>query len=75
DEAPRAALLAATVFLSLATGSGAWRAAELPGGAEPLFAEVVRRWGAAGLPVALGTVPVPDGTPPALGVVTGPGDT
>ncbi|MYQ78993.1 MULTISPECIES: precorrin-3B synthase [unclassified Streptomyces] len=75
DEAPRAALLAATVFLSLAAGSGAWRAAELPGGAEPLFAEVVRRWGAAGLPVALGTVPVPDGTPPALGVVTGPGDT
>ncbi|MFJ7631374.1 precorrin-3B synthase [Streptomyces sp. NPDC097595] len=75
DEAPRAALLAATVFLSLAAGSGAWRAAELPGGAEPLFAEVVRRWGAAGLAVALGTVPVPDGTPPALGVVTGSGDT
>ncbi|MFG2565197.1 precorrin-3B synthase [Streptomyces sp. NPDC048567] len=75
DEAPRAALLAATVFLSLAAGSGAWRAAELPGGAEPLFAEVVRRWGAAGLPVALGTVPVPDGTPPALGVVPGSGDT
>ncbi|MFD5727669.1 precorrin-3B synthase [Streptomyces sp. NPDC058368] len=75
DEAPRAALLAATVFLSLAAGSGAWRAAELPGGAEPLFAEVVRRWGAAGLPVTLGTVPVPDGTPPALGVVTGSGDT
>ncbi|MEW1889645.1 precorrin-3B synthase [Streptomyces sp. IBSBF 3010] len=75
DEAPRAALLAATVFLSLAAGSGAWRAAELPGGAKPLFAEVVRRWGAAGLPVTLGTVPVPEGTPPALGVVTGSGDT
>ncbi|WTI83289.1 precorrin-3B synthase [Streptomyces sp. NBC_00726] len=72
--APRAALLAATVFLSLAAGSGAWRVAELPGGAEPVFDAVVRGLGAAGLPVALGTVPVPDGTPPALGVVTGSGE-
>lgn len=75
DEAPRAALLAATVFLSMAAGSGAWRVAELPGGPGPLFDAVVRRWGAAGRPVALGTVPVPDGAPPALGVVAGPGNT
>ncbi|MFF7338083.1 precorrin-3B synthase [Streptomyces sp. NPDC008163] len=75
EGAPRAALLAATVFLSAAAGSGAWRVADLPGGAGPLFDEVVRGLGAAGLPVALGTVPVPDGTPPALGVVAGSGDT
>nr|WP_260696969.1 precorrin-3B synthase [Streptomyces sp. 130] len=77
DEAPRAALLAATVFLSMAadSGSGAWRVAELPGGAGPLFDEVVRQLGAAGLPVARATVPVPGGAPPALGVVTGAGGT
>ncbi|WP_239081535.1 precorrin-3B synthase [Streptomyces sp. SID9727] len=73
DEAPRAALLAATVFLSAAAGSGAWRVADLSGGAGPLFAEVVRRLGAAGLLVALRTVPVPAGAPPAPGVVAGPG--
>ncbi|UZK53790.1 precorrin-3B synthase [Streptomyces drozdowiczii] len=75
NEAPRAALLAATAFLDAAAGSGAWRVADLTGGAGPLFDEVVRRLGAAGLPVAPGSVPVPDGAPPALGAVTGPGDT
>ncbi|MGC4949387.1 precorrin-3B synthase [Streptomyces sp. DT224] len=77
DEAPRAALLAATVFLSMAdaSGSGAWRVGDLPGGAGPLLDEVVRRLGAAGLPVARATVPVPGGTPPVLGVVAGPGGT
>ncbi|WP_458336945.1 precorrin-3B synthase [Streptomyces sp. 372A] len=77
DEAPRAALLAATVFLSMAdaSGSGAWRVADLSGGAGPLLAEVVRRLGAAGLPVSLGTVPVPGGAPPVPGVVAGPGAT
>ncbi|MEU2025567.1 precorrin-3B synthase [Streptomyces sp. NPDC016469] len=76
-EAPRAALLAATVFLSMAdaSGSGAWRVSDLPGGAGPLFDEVVRRLGASGLPVARATVPVPDGAPPALGLVAGPGGT
>ena len=75
DEAPRAALLAATVFLEAAGGSGAWRVTDLPDAGASLFDEVVRRLRAAGLPVALGTVPVPGGAPPALGVVTGPGDT
>ncbi|WUC96501.1 precorrin-3B synthase [Streptomyces sp. NBC_00525] len=77
DEAPRAALLAATVFLSVAdaSGSGAWRVAELPAGAGPLLDEVVRELAAAGLPVSRATVPVPAGTPPALGVVAGPGGT
>ncbi|MFJ2277778.1 precorrin-3B synthase [Streptomyces sp. NPDC087866] len=58
-----------------APGAGAWRVADLPGGAVPLFDEVVRRLRAAGPPVALGTVPVPGGAPPALGAVAGPGDT
>ncbi|MFB8086956.1 precorrin-3B synthase [Streptomyces sp. NPDC055992] len=58
-----------------ASGAGAWRVADLPGGAVPLFDEVVRRLRAAGPPVAPGTVPVPGGAPPALGVVAGPGDT
>nr|WP_242442069.1 precorrin-3B synthase [Streptomyces sp. CB02460] len=75
NEAARAALLAATAFLDAAAGTGAWRVADLTGGAGPLFDEVVRRLRAAELPVALGTVPVPDGAPPALGAVTGPGDT
>nr|WP_241990119.1 MULTISPECIES: precorrin-3B synthase [unclassified Streptomyces] len=77
DEAPRAALLAATVFLSLAdaSGSGAWRVAELPGGAGPLLDAVVRELAAAGLPVTRATAPVPAGAPPALGVVAGPGGT
>ncbi|TXR95180.1 precorrin-3B synthase [Streptomyces sp. col6] len=87
DEAPGAALLAAVVFLEAAggsggasgsrsaSGSGAWRVAELADGGASLFDEVVRRLRAAGPPVALGTVPVPGGAPPALGVVAGPGDT
>ncbi|MEU2249948.1 precorrin-3B synthase [Streptomyces sp. NPDC019224] len=90
DEAPRAALLAAEVFLAAAgsgfgsdsgfgsgsgSGSGAWRVADLPGGGGPLFDAVVRRLRAAGLPVARESVPVPGGAPPALGVVAGPGDT
>ncbi|MFC8533352.1 precorrin-3B synthase [Streptomyces sp. NPDC057249] len=74
-EAPRAALLAATVFLSMAKASGAWRVADLPGGAGPLFDEVVRRLDAAGLPVARATAPVPVGAPPVLGVVASPGGT
>ncbi|WP_206307878.1 precorrin-3B synthase [Streptomyces sp. A0958] len=75
DEAPRAALLAAEVFLEAAAGSGAWRVTDLPGGAGPLSDAVVRRLLAAGLPVAREVVPVAEGAPPALGVVTGPGDT
>ncbi|MFJ3089470.1 precorrin-3B synthase [Streptomyces sp. NPDC086838] len=87
DEAPGAALLAALAFLEAAggtggasgsrssSGSGAWRVAELADGGASLFDAVVRRLRGAGRPVALGTVPVPDAAPPALGVVTGPGDT
>ncbi|GAA2975581.1 nitrite/sulfite reductase [Streptomyces drozdowiczii] len=97
-DAPRAALLAAMVFLEAAggsggssaagaasgpagafprrgSGSGAWRVAELPDGGASLFDEVVGRLRAAGPPVALATVPPPAAAPPALGVVTGPGDT
>lgn len=87
DEAPGAALLAALAFLEAAggtggasgsrssSGSGAWRVAELADGGASLFDAVVRRLRGAGRPVALGTVPVPDAAPPALGAVTGPGDT
>lgn len=75
--APRAALIAATAFLDVAraSGSGAWRVRELPGG-HGLDAAVTAGLASAGIPVrrataedrgpaappAPGTVPSPDGT-------------
>ena len=69
-DAPRAALLAAEVFLAAARASGAWRVAELPGGARrsaALTREVARRLGAVEEPYV---APTPPPGPPAPGIVT-----
>lgn len=74
--APRAALLAAETFLEQASGTGAWRVPDLPGGAGSLLEEVVRRLREAGP----GTESTEDracpsnSDGPAPGVVTGPRD-
>ncbi|MFD7622128.1 precorrin-3B synthase [Streptomyces sp. NPDC059802] len=72
-QAPQAALLAAGTFLDQASGTGAWRVPDLPGGAGSLFDEVVRRLRATGT----GTTSTEDracprsSDGPAPGVVTG----
>jgi precorrin-3B synthase len=67
EDAPRAALLAAEVFLE-ASGGQVWRVAELPAPADELAREVVRRLGAGhntpGWPLA-------DDPSPYPGVITG----
>jgi precorrin-3B synthase len=69
EDAPRAALLAAEVFLE-ASGGQVWRVAELPAPADELVHEVVRR---------LGTGHASPGWPlasePSPGIVTGPDGT
>ncbi|MEV6946744.1 precorrin-3B synthase [Streptomyces sp. NPDC051172] len=70
DDAPGAALLAAEAFVT-ASGGGAWRMPELPGGAEGLAREVVRQ-----LPTATRSAEAPPRictSGPTPGVVTGPG--
>lgn len=75
-QAPQAALMAAEVFLERASGTGAWRVRDLPGGAGPLLDEVVRRLREEGSGAAStedrDCPPGSDG--PAPGVVTGPHD-
>ncbi|MET9917332.1 precorrin-3B synthase [Streptomyces sp. NPDC006435] len=81
ERAPQAALIAARTFLERTRDHGAWRVADLPGGAEGLHAEVAERLRRAGL-VATGTTAdsrVPDGvqgptgrTGPAVGIVNSP---
>ncbi|MEE1746341.1 precorrin-3B synthase [Streptomyces sp. NPDC006641] len=73
-QAPRAALVAAETFLDRASGTGAWRVPDLPGGADALREEVVRRLRAT-VPGGLTTEDraCPRGSDgPAPGVVTGP---
>ncbi|WP_399088651.1 precorrin-3B synthase [Streptomyces sp. BBFR2] len=78
-DAARAALAAARVFLDAAdaSGSGAWRVRDLPGGAAPDARAVGERLRAAGVPAAYvppGTVPDrPEGGAPSPGPVEGPG--
>ncbi|MFF9572296.1 precorrin-3B synthase [Streptomyces sp. NPDC014685] len=72
ERAPQAALLAAGTFLERARDHGAWRVADLPGGAERLHAEVADRLRRAGLvtaPETSGTPGAPD-TPDAPDVPT-----
>ncbi|MFF9482834.1 precorrin-3B synthase [Streptomyces sp. NPDC014733] len=80
-DAARAALGAARAFLDAveASGSGAWRFRDLPGGAAPTVRAVGERLRAAGIPAAYvpsGEVPARPrrgaGTPPP-GLVEGPG--
>ncbi|MGY3060973.1 precorrin-3B synthase [Streptomyces sp. TE3672] len=74
--APRAALMAAEIFLERASGTGAWRVSDLPGGAGSLLDEVVRRLREEDPGTAVtedrGCPRGSDG--PAPGVVTGPHD-
>ncbi|MFE6666474.1 precorrin-3B synthase [Streptomyces sp. NPDC057697] len=75
--APRAALVAAEAFLDRAAGTGAWRVPDLPGGADALREEVVRRLRETvpgGLAVEDHACPSGSGGP-APGVVTGPDGT
>ncbi|MEU3710424.1 precorrin-3B synthase [Streptomyces catenulae] len=80
-DAARAALGAARAFLDAveASGSGAWRFRELPGGAAPTARAVGERLRAAGIPAAYvpsGEVPERPGSGariPAPGLVEGPG--
>ncbi|MEU8757644.1 cobalamin biosynthesis protein CobG [Streptomyces sp. NPDC048659] len=71
-DAPRAALVAAGVFLRVAegAGNGAWRVRELPEGCLPALADGLGRAladaGIAAEPVP-GPVPLPQGAPPAPG--------
>ncbi|MFE6618069.1 precorrin-3B synthase [Streptomyces sp. NPDC057740] len=71
DDAPRAALLAAEVFLEASAGQ-VWRVAELPVPADELAHEVVRRLGAGHASPAW---PQVSGPSPSPGVVTGPDGT
>ncbi len=74
-DAPRAALVAAEVFLDTAaeSRSRAWRVSDLPDGTEELVRETARRLDAAGIgcTYAAGTS-LPTGAAPAPGVVSGP---
>ncbi|MFG3527198.1 precorrin-3B synthase [Streptomyces sp. NPDC047917] len=74
--AAEAALVAAEIFLERASGTGAWRVSDLPGGAGPLLDEVVRRLREKDPGTAVtedrGCPRGSDG--PAPGVVTGPHD-
>ncbi|MFJ3696744.1 precorrin-3B synthase [Streptomyces sp. NPDC090052] len=76
EHAARSALLAAETFLSAArdAGTGAWRVAELPGGAAAFVRAVAGRLAAAGIPAAARyrAEPLPSGTGPAPGTVTAP---
>nr|WP_244190528.1 precorrin-3B synthase [Streptomyces caeruleatus] len=71
EDAPRAALLAAEVFLE-ASGGQVWRVAELPVPADELAHEVVRRLGAGDASPAWPPASEPS---PSPGVVTGPDGT
>lgn len=76
ERAPEAALVAAEIFLERASGTGAWRVSDLPGGAGSLLDEVVGRLREED-PGAVGTEDrgCPRGSDgPAPGVVTGPHD-
>ncbi|MFD7532716.1 precorrin-3B synthase [Streptomyces sp. NPDC059849] len=76
ERAPEAALVAAEIFLERASGTGAWRVSDLPGGAGSLLDEVVGRL----REEHCGAVGTEDrGCPrgsggPEPGVVTGPHD-
>ncbi|MGW2178471.1 precorrin-3B synthase [Streptomyces sp. NPDC001732] len=81
ERAPQAALVAAGAFLERARAHGAWRVAELPGGADDLHAEIAERLRRAGLDAtrdtlgsrAPSTPQVPTGrTGPAVGIVNSP---
>lgn len=73
-DAPRAALLAAETFLTVAAGSGAWRLRELPAGHD-LSARLIAALATAGVEAEPVTADftTPHGPAPALGVVTAPG--
>ncbi|WP_254389152.1 nitrite/sulfite reductase [Streptomyces sp. AC550_RSS872] len=71
EDAPRAALLAAEVFLEASAGQ-VWRVAELPAPADELAHEVVRRLGAGQVSPAW---PLAGEPSPSAGVVTGPDGT
>ncbi|MFF7363846.1 precorrin-3B synthase [Streptomyces sp. NPDC008125] len=76
DAAPRAALIAAEVFLDLAADPGVWRISALPDAARAaLPAEVARRAGLVVPPVGEPPGPPPPrpARAPAPGAVTGPG--
>lgn len=72
EDAPRAALLAAEVFLDSA-GSRTWRVSELPGGTAELTRNVAHRLAAEGVRGRLSAVAPAAGSAPAPGVVAGPG--
>ncbi|MEU4170707.1 cobalamin biosynthesis protein CobG [Streptomyces sp. NPDC026665] len=71
EDAPRAALLAAEIFLELSAGR-VWRVAELPIAADELMEQVVRRLRTR--KITLPSAPPATGRP-APGVVIGPGGT
>ncbi|KMS76438.1 cobalamin biosynthesis protein CobG [Streptomyces viridochromogenes] len=71
EDAPRAALLAAEVFLE-ASGGQVWRVSELPSPADELAHEVVRRLGTGHASPAW---PLASEPAPSPGIVTGPDGT
>ncbi|MFJ1745854.1 precorrin-3B synthase [Streptomyces sp. NPDC088116] len=84
SDAPRAALLAAETFLTVAeaSGSGAWRVRELPAGQdhdpgpEDLEAAVAARLAEAGIAAEyVAEATTPQGAPPAPGLVRSPDGT
>ncbi|MBZ4015847.1 precorrin-3B synthase [Streptomyces purpurogeneiscleroticus] len=75
DDAPRAALAAAEVFLetAAAVGSRTWRVRDLPDGTEELVRGTARRLEKAGIPCTYAAgASLPTGAVPAPGIVDGP---
>ncbi|GAA3370668.1 precorrin-3B synthase [Streptomyces sannanensis] len=75
EDGPRAALVAAGAFLDAARDSGtrAWRVRELPPEHALLARDVAARLAAAGIACVPAEQPLPEGAPPAPGLVEGPG--
>ncbi len=75
-DAPRAALLAAELFVAAAARSSAWRVADLPDGGAALTAEVARALGESGALLTSAGAAAVDGARdhggPALGIIAQP---